>query len=306
MTEQYSDAALFVGVAAWDVVTALPRPPALDGRVLVDDLVIAGGGPAATAAVAYQRLGLPARLAATVGADDAGAAIRAGLIAEGVDTALVHTRDDAGSTSCVVLVDTSTDSRSICARPGPTPTLSADDIGTPAWIHVDHQGLPVVEEALAELPERPLVSYDGGNLDPRPCPPIVDLYAPTLGALRDLYGEAPTTDLLDAALADGARWVVATDGPGGAYAADATGHYRVAAHQDIEVRSTLGAGDVFHGALVAAFARHLDLPAALAYANAAAALSCRGLDGRSAIAGHDETSQLAEKRPAGPINSLQS
>ena len=47
--------------------------------------------------------------------------------------------------------------------------------------------------------------------------------------------------------------------------------------------STLGAGDVFHGALLAAFVRGLDLLAALEQANAAAALSCRALDGRSAI-----------------------
>ncbi|MQA04796.1 MAG: ribokinase [Streptosporangiales bacterium] len=306
MTEQYPEPALFVGVAAWDVVTALPRPPAFDGRVLVDDLVVAGGGPAATAAVAYQRLGRPARLAAAVGNDDAGVAIRAGLEAEGVDTTLVRTREDAGSTSCVVLVDSATDSRSICARPGAAPLLSADEIGTPGWIHVDHQGLPVVEAALAGLPTRPLVSYDAGNLDPRPCPPVVDLYAPTVEALRELYGGADTDDLLDAALADGATWVVATDGPRGAYAADAGGHYRVPAHEDIEVRSTLGAGDVFHGALVAAFSRGMDLPTALAYANAAAALSCRGLDGRSAIPDHDRTLELAARRPTEAIGSAQS
>ena len=47
--------------------------------------------------------------------------------------------------------------------------------------------------------------------------------------------------------------------------------------------STLGAGDVFHGALLAALVRALPLADALAFANRAAALSCRALDGRSAI-----------------------
>jgi sulfofructose kinase len=47
--------------------------------------------------------------------------------------------------------------------------------------------------------------------------------------------------------------------------------------------STLGAGDVFHGALLAAFVRGLALAEALAFANECAALSCRALDGRSAI-----------------------
>ncbi len=47
--------------------------------------------------------------------------------------------------------------------------------------------------------------------------------------------------------------------------------------------STLGAGDVFHGALLAALARGLELREALVKANRCAALSCRALDGRSAL-----------------------
>lgn len=295
--------ALFVGVTTWDVVTELPGPPVPDGRVVVDDLTSAGGGPASTAAVTYTRLGLPARLLASVGADGEGAAILAALEADGVDVTGVHTRPDVGSGSCVVLVDRSSDSRSICVRPGPLPVVSAADIAAATWMHVDHQGLPVVEDLLPDLAERPFVSYDAGNLDPGPCPPFVDLYAPTLDALRAVYGGRDTGALLDAALADGARWVVATDGPRGAYAADTTGQYRVEGHTDVEVRSTLGAGDVFHGALVAGFARGMDLPATLAYANAVAALSCRGLDGRSAIPHHEQAVEQAARRPAVPLSS---
>ena len=47
--------------------------------------------------------------------------------------------------------------------------------------------------------------------------------------------------------------------------------------------STLGAGDVFHGALLSAICRGLDWPQALRQANDTAALSCRALDGRSAV-----------------------
>jgi sugar/nucleoside kinase (ribokinase family) len=50
-----------------------------------------------------------------------------------------------------------------------------------------------------------------------------------------------------------------------------------------EVVSTIGAGDVVHGALVAHLFREEPPEEALAAANLAAALSCRALDGRSAI-----------------------
>jgi sugar/nucleoside kinase (ribokinase family) len=52
--------------------------------------------------------------------------------------------------------------------------------------------------------------------------------------------------------------------------------------------STLGAGDVFHGALLAYLVRGAELADALRAANTAASLSCRALDGRSAIPTLDE------------------
>ena len=50
-----------------------------------------------------------------------------------------------------------------------------------------------------------------------------------------------------------------------------------------EIVSTLGAGDVFHGALLAQLIEGHDLKSAMERANVVAALSCRGLDGHSAI-----------------------
>ncbi|WP_326823267.1 carbohydrate kinase family protein [Streptosporangium sp. NBC_01756] len=311
--------AVFVGVATWDTVAQLPRLPAPDGRVVAEEIVGAGGGPAATAAVAFARLGLRPALVAAVGDDREGALIRDGLAAEGVDISDVHTVPGRPSGSCVVLVDRPRGSRAICVRPGPGLEIAPDSAAGQAvlsarLLHVDHLGWPAVEPLLAALPAtapRPLVCYDAGNLEPRRCPDGVDVYVPTLAALREVYGvrdprsgsgpEPRSEDLvapLRAAHAGGAARVVATDGAAGAVAADGAGFHRVPGLTGIDVRSTLGAGDVFHGALVAAFARDLPLPAALAYANAAAALSCRGLDGRSAIPGHEETAATAARHPA--------
>lgn len=60
----------------------------------------------------------------------------------------------------------------------------------------------------------------------------------------------------------------------------------------VDVVSTLGAGDVFHGALLAQLVRDVPLPDALAPANACAALSCRALDGRSAIPTGEELDRV--------------
>ena len=82
--------------------------------------------------------------------------------------------------------------------------------------------------------------------------------------------------------------MVATAGSAGSWALTADGTTCHVPAYPAEILSTLGAGDVFHGALLAAVLRDLPLAHCLAYANIAAALSCRGLDGRSAIPSHEE------------------
>lgn len=303
-------AVVFAGVATWDTVAQLPHFPDADGRVVAEALTTAGGGPAATAAVAAARLGLSPALLAAVGEDREAGLIIESLRTEGVDTTGVHGVPGAASAACVVLIDRTQDSRAICVRPGPELTIHPAQLAKTRWLHVDHAGLPAVLPVLRSLPptDRPTISYDAGNLTPHRCPPEVDVYVPTLTTLRTLYAPAPGAGsdelggLLDAAHEDGARVVVATDGARGAVASGPEGVFVVPGHSGVEVRSTLGAGDVFHGALVAALVREMALPEALGYANAAAALSCRGLDGRTGIPDDDEVRALAAAVPIREIN----
>ena len=85
-----------------------------------------------------------------------------------------------------------------------------------------------------------------------------------------------------AAVANGAGEVVVTLGAEGS-AILSCGVISYQPAYPVEVLSTLGAGDVFHGALVAALVRDLPLGEAVRCATVAAALSCRALDGQSAI-----------------------
>ena len=121
------------------------------------------------------------------------------------------------------------------------------------------------------------LSIDGGN-------PIegldldgVALYAPTVDTLREQFGDAHR------ALAAGAALVVVTRGAEGSVAYTSDGGVIDVPSPPLDPVSTLGAGDVFHGALLAQLVGDAPLEEALAFANACAALSCRALDGRSAI-----------------------
>jgi hypothetical protein len=148
--------------------------------------------------------------------------------------------------------------RAIVTEPWAPFECPADALEDAEWVHVDHVGYGAVRVDVQ-------LSVDGGNPIPDLDMSRVELYAPN----RD----------------DGrrARITVITRGADGCTAYVGDERFDVPGHPVDDVVSTLGAGDVFHGALLAALARGLELVEALGKANAAAALSCRGLDGRSAI-----------------------
>lgn len=284
---------VFAGAAVLDAIALIPGFPRPDGRVVADDIVCAGGGPAATAAVAAARLGVSAGFIGTVGDDEDGRRLLDELRAEGVDTGGTTVVGGTRSGASVVMVDRSRGTRAICARPGPPIVLNDVARGWLAaamWVHVDQVGWAPVHRAWRALPghRRPRLSVDAGNVVDGLDLADVELFVPTLEALTRRYGDSRCPDqLLDAALAEGARQVVVTLGADGSMAATAQGlRCSAAGLRGHAVVSTLGAGDVFHGALLAAVARGMPLPGCLRYATTAAGLSCRGLDGRSAIPTH--------------------
>ena len=264
------------GLATRDTIWRVPKHPAEDGRVVASEVRVAGGGPAATAAVAIARLGGAASFVGAVGDDDAGIFVRDGLALEGVDISALAVVPGASTAQSTILVGPS-GTRSIVHHPGSArlPPIPAEDA---EWLHVDHVGYGLLHAELTSA----RISIDGGN-------PIdglelggVALYAPTDATLRAQFGDA------QGALAAGAELVVVTRGADGSVATSNDGVFAAPAVPCDRLVSTLGAGDVFHGALLVHLAGGETLAAALNAANTAASLSCRALDGRSAIPTRDE------------------
>jgi sugar/nucleoside kinase (ribokinase family) len=300
MTSRQDIEAVFVGVATLDAIALVPAFPGADERVVADEVSYAGGGPAATSAVAAARLGVRSAFVGTVGDDANGRAVLAGLQAEGVDVSGVSITSAESTAASVVIVDRSRGTRAICNRPAPRIDISAgaDLIATAPIVHVDHAGWEPVHRA-GLVRDAGVLSVDAGNPIPGFDPRGVGLYVPTIEALRRIHGESLSVEeLLEASIAQGCRVVVATDGSSGSYALTSDGSSAHAPAHAIEVLSTLGAGDVFHGALVAAVVRGLPLASQLAFANATAALSCRGLDGRSRIPRLPEVLEANSPDPA--------
>jgi sugar/nucleoside kinase (ribokinase family) len=189
-----------------------------------------------------------------------------------VDVSELRVVPGARSPRSTILVEGG--NRAIISFPGtvPQPEPSAELLRAAEWVHVDHAGYGATR-ALDGV----RLSIDGGN----PIPDLdlrgVALYAPTERALHALFPDAR------AALDAGAELVVVTRGGEGSFAVASDAEPVLAPAYPVEVVSTLGAGDVFHGALLAQLVADVPLPEALTTANRCAALSCRALDGRSAI-----------------------
>jgi sulfofructose kinase len=264
------------GLATRDTIWRIPAHPAPDGRVVASELAIAGGGPAATAAVTLARLGVDVAFVGAVGDDDAGTFVVHGLAAEGVDISGLRVIPDAQTPQSAILVDPD-GNRAIVHHPGNV--VFPSTIPTADWIHVDHVGFGHVQGLSPDTS----ISVDGGNpidgLDLQD----VSLYAPTAERLLAEFGTA------QAAIDAGAKLVVVTHGENGSTATTSDGKIVEAGGVPCDgFVSTLGAGDVFHGALLAYLVWGAPLQDALLAANTAASLSCRALDGRTAIPTFDE------------------
>lgn len=279
-----------IGIATLDAIVVVDRLPGSDERVPAHDGALAGGGVAATAAVALARLGVAVSFVGRVGGDAAGRLIRDGLADEGVDVRGLRL-DAARSPVSTILVERETGSRAIAPYlgEGRPIELDAGALGAwrgAAWIHLDDLGLAVLPALIASGVETPISVDDGVGARAIPFQRVT-LYAPTAAVLAHRFPGPSLEASAEACLAAGPRIVVATLGAEGCLVSERTSdgavaHARVAGWP-VEAVSTLGAGDVFHGALLAGLVDGRPAAEAARRAAAVAALACRALDGRSGI-----------------------
>ena len=294
-----------IGSSTYDYIAVVEGAIAPDVRLPARDMLQGFGGPSANAAVTLARLGVPVSFVGGLGDDEQGRSIRDGLEREGVEISGLRVVPGDRSASSVIVIDGATGRRAIAAFAGATlaPMLQREDLDRCAaaeWVHVDQAGYPVLETLRREGIRTP-VSLDAGNPVPGLDLAAIALYSPTESALQAAFDTGDTREALRRALAAGARTVVVTRGAEGSLAAEASAEgvrFSSAPVPDVgEVVSTLGAGDVFHGALLAALTGGRGIREALHYANATAALSCRALDGRTGIPGAAEVEALLARLP---------
>lgn len=282
-----------------DTIALVDNYPAEDGRVLAHQIVRAGGGPAAVAAVALSRLGVNTAIAGTIGDDQDGAEVLKIFASEGVDASGVSIGQSATSGS-VIVASKAHNSRAISTRqPMQQVNLNAEAkklISQAEWLHVDHVGINRLKAENIVRSNGPKISFDAGYEVADFDASEVDLFVPTDRQMALRYPDLHLEVAVERDAINGNNITVATQGSSGSTGYSSESGLVRAAGFAIEVASTLGAGDVFHGALLAQIIQGRPLEQSLIRANAVAALSCRGLDGQSKIPNTEELDRFLEER----------
>jgi sulfofructose kinase len=170
-----------------------------------------------------------------------------------------------------IVVSKSEQTRAIMVQPHDELPLKPANINDYGWIHVDQFGMQALKNWGIRRGGNAKLSIDIGYATAGLNSADYDLYAPS---------ENITTDV-STAKQDKNIVVISKGGEGSIYSDGAnTGSVPAIS---TEIVSTLGAGDVFHGALVATQVWNKPIEEAVAIANTVAGLSCRALDGQSGI-----------------------
>jgi len=276
-----------VGSVNMDLVVRCEHLPRPGETVIGHDFRSVPGGKGANQAVAAARLGAAVEFVGCVGTDSFGKQAAEALRAEGIG--LGHlSRVEGKATGVAVISVSDAGENSIAVAPGANYLLSMRDIEAASARMITAAMLVCqLETPLAVVRRAIEIAYAARVpvlLNPAPAQALPDTLLAMVSLLVPNQGEAAllagvpgsaTANAIDAALAlrrRGAGTVVVTLGAAGVLLADQSGCVQYPAYPARAIDTT-GAGDAFVGALAAACAAGEDLPAAVDFAQRAAAFS---------------------------------
>lgn len=293
---------LVLGSVNRDLIVHAPRLP-LPGETLRGQRFGSClGGKGANQAVAAARLGARVMLAARVGQRELGSELVAQLAREGVDTRCVELAADETPGVALIVVGAQDGENQIVTVAGSNGSLPLAQVALLPlaglkWL-VAQQELPIDSVALAFERARAqgvrcLLNAAPFREDGARLLPLVDLLVVNrleAGALLDTANATPE-QLAQALRARGPSAVLLSLGADGLVWADGQGLMHLPARR-VQAVDTVGAGDTLVGALVTALAEGQGRDAALAFAQAAAALAVSRPGVQDAMPRRAEVEQL--------------
>ncbi|MGM0384509.1 MAG: PfkB family carbohydrate kinase [Actinomycetota bacterium] len=255
------------GLTTLDLVYEVDAPPAPDEKVVARDLLLDVGGPAANAARVARSLGCRVTLVTALGEGPLAELLRDAL--EGIDVEDVAPPGHRPPVSTVLVSGGMRAVISMNATRLSSPAAPLPRDGADALLVDGHLMGPAVALATAARRAGIPVVLDGGSWKEGTWDLLPNVEIAAVSADFALPGGR---DVLPGLLDAGAGVAVRTNGPNPIDVLTPAGGFMVEVPTATVVDS-LGAGDVFHGALAAAVAGGADLGDAIGQAAAAASAS---------------------------------
>lgn len=274
---------LVAGVAVLDFVYQVDELPRTAEKYRAQDMEIVGGGCAANAAVAIQRLGGQTELIARMADDQIGRLVQEDLKAEGVDLARLEVAENGRSSCSSIYVDAAGERQIMNFR---GEALAQ----TPAAILKSDATAVLADTRWTEAAE---AAFAFGRKAGLPC--VLDGEAPMDADIAQeathavfseqgivaFTGEKTPQQALVSASESLPGWVAVTMGANGVAWIENNSIQHVVGFR-VDVVDTLGAGDVWHGAFTLRLAEGASEHDATVFANATSALKCMRFGGRKA------------------------
>ena len=285
-----------VGYTALDYLAVVPHFPEENLKLEIEEFLIQGGGPAATAVVTARRLGLHAAFIGRIGDDDFGERMLSELEEERVDVSRVLVERGGRSQYAFIMVDRSSAARTILWTRGSLEPFAAEDVDCGFVSRARALLIDSLEPAAAAAAARAArdagvpVVIDAGTLRDgvRELLPLCDYIVASELFAGQISDGGDHVAALERIMDYGPRAAVVTLGERGCAALADEGFVEVPGF-DVDAVDTTGAGDVFHGAFVFGLLEGWDVERICLFSNAVAALKCRRLGGRAGIPDIEET-----------------
>lgn len=302
-----------VGSSNTDMIVKVDRIPRPGETVLGGEFCTAPGGKGANQAVAAARAGGAVCFISKVGNDALGAAAVRGFEKDGISTK--HVSRDAKAPSGVALIFVGRDGEnSIAVAGGANSLLSPRDVRK-ARLAISEADVLVVqlETPMATVVASAGIAHAAGVtiiLNPAPArslPPallgVVSVLTPNETEAQELTGisvrgQKGLQQAADRLLEMGVQSVVLTCGARGAYIATASHRLMLPAFK-VKAVDTTAAGDVFNGTLAVALGEGRNLPDAVRFASAAAAISVTRMGAQPSAPQRREIERLLSESHSG-------
>jgi sulfofructose kinase len=299
MQEKFSQI-IGIGVCCLDRLGLAKKWPNPDEGTHLLDFSRQCGGMVATALAAATRLGMPTALISMAGRDESGRFLKKQMDRLGVNTTGFLLRKNFPTPVSNIIVQQKNGARRIFHYRQREYDLQPEEVDfspvtRAAYLHLDGHLMDVALEAARLAKNHKVrIGLDAWRVYPRigELLPFVDDLISNRSFAEKFTGEQNIKKALTILSEEyKCRIVAATLGDkGGIY------YFRKQFTEfpayPVSVVDTTGAGDVFHGAWMAAQCRNYPVRKSFLYASAAAALSCRALGGQAALPTHEEVIQL--------------